>query len=162
MFGAVTDTLKTYCPAVSAGAVAVLTVSDSVPAPWFTAQSTRAADGAHAIVPRLASVPAPLFVTFTTCGPAVPPAATVRFTMLALSESTGCRIVKFTTTFCGLLNAPTAETGTSSSAGLTVSPVGAENAERRRTVTRSEAVLFRARRGDHRGGRSSDSHRVTT
>src|SRR5262245_42606418 len=96
----------------------------SVPADWLTLQPTRAADGLHVIEPRFTSVPAPTFVTVTTVGAVVPPVATDRFTMLAFKAMIGCRIVRFTVTFCGLLNPPTALTGTCTSVGLVVRPVG--------------------------------------
>src|SRR5690349_19839314 len=125
-FEPVTVRRNTYLPGVSAGATAVFTVIASAPVDWSGAHPTWASVGAdtHDNVPRSVRIPAPVLVTVTVVGPAVPPAATVRFTTLALSDSTGCRIVNVTVTFCGLLKPPAAVTGTTAGAGLVVRPVG--------------------------------------
>src|SRR5689334_13657046 len=125
-FEPVTVRRNTYLPGVSAGATAVFTVIASAPVDWSGAHPTWASVGAdtHDNVPRSVRIPAPVLVTVTVVGPAVPPAATVRFTTLALSDSTGCRIVNVTVTFCGLLKPLAAVTGTTAGGGLVVRPVG--------------------------------------
>src|SRR5678810_705819 len=93
-------------------------LTDSVRSPvvWSTTHVTgEPAGGVQAIAPRFASVPSPVFVTVTVSVVGVvmvPLALATNETLLALTESTGCRIVKLTVTFCGLLVAPVAETGT--------------------------------------------------
>ena len=124
LFGAATAIVKACCPGASAGAAAPFTVIDRAPVALFTTKPTRAADGVHAMVPRFANVPAPVFVNVTNTGPAVPPAVTVGLRTVALSEKHRLQDAEADVTFCGLSNAPVADTGTWTSVGLAVSSAG--------------------------------------